>query len=269
MKDFEQQQQEGRDRKLRVMLLYALTRPIGGFILAVSIIISVFTSFWWFFLIGLAFYGYFVWASLNDAEANRQVVNQSFYPEQSNDLGRLRDDYRGIMQQALAKRKEIEQEVANTGSTPIRSSLTSAIEGVDELTDHVYTICYKAQSLEGYLRNINPAALDNEAAMIRARVAQSNDEFQRQQYEEALKAKENQLTNTQEMQQALLRWQAQLTNALTALDAIHSNVLKIKSAEVRSLSSATDQVSYDIKQQVDTLRNIANAYDSVLSGKIS
>ncbi len=268
MQDLDQQAKARRSREFRVILTSALLRPMGGLIIAVTVLIAAFVNVW-FLPVGLAFYALSVYFSLKDSDFNRKVVNDALYPEKEVDIGRLRGSYRAIMQQALEQKARIKQAVSSTGSDTIRASLTQSTSGVDDLTDMVYEIAYKAQALEQYLSGVNIGQVQNEVSTMRARVAASSDDYQKQQYNDALKSKEEQLTNLQQVNEALQRWQSQLTNALSGLDTIYSQVLRIKSADVMNMTTATDEVSQSLSSQVTQLRNIANAYDAVLSGKIS
>ncbi len=268
MQDLDQQEKARRSREFRVMLTSALLRPTGGLILAVTVLIAAFVNVW-FIPVGLAFYALTVYVSVSDPNFSRQAVNDALYPEKEMDIGRLRGNFRAIMQQALDQKSRIKQAVGSTGSDTIRSSLTQATSGVDDLTDMVYQICYKAQALEQHLSTVNLGQVQSEVSTIQAQVARTNDDYQKQQYTAALSSKQEQLTNLQQVNEALQRWQAQLTNALSGLDTIYSQVLRIKSADVMNMTTATDELSQGLNTQVTQLRNIANAYDAVLSGKIS
>ncbi len=266
MQDPNKQAKDMRSRQFRIMLTSAMLRPMGGVILAVTILIAAFVNPW-FIPIGLIFYGVSVYFSLTDPSFNRKAIDDAMYPEKTLDLGRLKGRYRAIMQQALDQRKRIEQAVSSTGSDAIRSSLVSATSGVDELSDMVYEIAYKAQTLESYMSSVDIGAVRNEVATMKARLTLA-PRAEATQYDDVLKLKEEQLANLSDVNTALERYQAQLAQSLSALDNIYSLVLKIKSADVRSLSDATDQVSANLHEQVSQLRNLANAYDAVMSGKV-
>ena len=74
------------------------------------------------------------------------------------------------------------------------------------------------------------------------------------------------MQNLRDANQALIRWQAQLDNALSALDTIYSQVLKIKSAEVRNLSAATDRGLAEPQGPDRDLRITSDAFDQVYGG---
>lgn len=267
MQNLEDQDKARRSREFRVMMTSALLRPMGGLIILVTVLIALYVSVW-FIPVGILFYALSVYFSLQDSSFNQKAVNDALYPEKEVDIGRLRGNYRAIMQQALDQKARIKQAVSSTGSDTIRTSLTQATSGVDDLTNMVYEIAYKAQALEQYLSGTNLGQVQSEVSAIKARVNASSDDFEKQQYSDALNAKQEQLTNLEQVNDALQRWAAQLTNALSTLDTIYSQVLRIKSADVMNMTSATDQVSQNLSNQITQLRNIANAYDAVMSGKV-
>ncbi len=107
------------------------------------------------------------------------------------------------------------------------------------------------------------SALTKEISKLERIVESSSDEFSRDQYKATLEGKQQQLQNYNETNDALNRWHAQLDNALSTLDTIFSQVLRIRSSEVLSLSTATDQVSHSLRSEVDALKATSDAFDEV------
>jgi hypothetical protein len=256
------------DRTFRILLLNALIRPLAAATLAITIIVVALTGWWWFALIGAAAYAFFVWSALNDPQLTAQVLAEELYPERKLDLGRLRSPYREAVQRALAGRKRIEEAVAGAGTAALRAALADPVQQVREVTDTIYDIALKAQDLQTSIgaSNIDLNALDNDIRQLQYQVQYAKDDYLKSQYQATLDAKREQQQNLRDANQALIRWQAQLDNALSALDTIYSQVLKIKSAEVRNLSAATDEVSQSLREQIDNLRITSDAFDQVYGG---
>ena len=92
--------------------------------------------------------------------------------------------------------------------------------------------------------------LNQDIKRLKGIIATTKDDFAKSQYQATLDGKEQQVKNfTDTGRHALDRWHAQLDNALSTLDTILSQVLRIRSSEVLSLSSATDQVSQSLKER--------------------
>ena len=136
---------------------------------------------------------------------------------------------------------------------------------LEELTSSIYEIALKAQSLQGSLQasQVSVTGLNQDIKRLKGIIATTKDDFAKSQYQATLDGKEQQLKNFTDTQDALDRWHAQLDNALSTLDTILSQVLRIRSSEVLSLSSATDQVSQSLKEEVEALKATWNALDTV------
>jgi hypothetical protein len=256
------------DRKFRALLLNALIRPMAAATIAIPIIVIALTGWWWFGLFGAAVYIFLVWSTLTDPQMTAQVIAEELYPERKLDLGRLRSPYKEAVQRALAGRQRIEQAVATANTATLRDALADSVQQVKEVTDTIYDIALKAQDLQTSIgaSNIDLNALDNDIRQLQYQVQYAKDDYLKSQYQATLDAKREQQTNLRDANQALIRWQAQLDNALSALDTIYSQVLKIKSAEVRNLSAATDEVSQSLKEQIENLRITSDAFDQVYGG---
>src|SRR5690242_897963 len=81
-------------RKQQIIWLNALTRPMAAAVVAVTIIVTALTQFWWFLLIGLVAYLLLVWLAINDQQMTAQVLAEELYPQRKLDLSRLQGGYR-------------------------------------------------------------------------------------------------------------------------------------------------------------------------------
>jgi hypothetical protein len=264
MKPYQDPSKEVRRRKLRIAITYALTTPPAAAILAITIVVSLLTRLYWFLPVGLAFYAAFVWWTLRDEEQIHKVIIEELYPERSADLRKLRGKYASIMQEALDDRKRIEKAVSESPQA-IQRALADTLEQVGAITDNIYEISYKSQSLEESLGPVDEAEEQKEAARLRQAIERTDDPYLKKQYEGTLETKLELLENLTKIRNALERWHAQLQRAATTLDNLYSQVLMIRSAEIRNLTEATDVVSQSLRQQVEELRLTSEAMDEVFS----
>jgi hypothetical protein len=252
--------------KFRILLLNAMTRPMAAAVIAITIVVGLLVSPW-FFLVGAAFYAFIVYSSLQDADESKQVLNEVLYPERVRklDLGKLAGSYRAALQRALDTRRKIETAVSETDDPGVKRALADSTGDLDELTGTIYDIALKAQTLQTSLQgfNIDVSTLNSDIIRLQNLVKNTQDEFSRGQYQAALDGKRQQLQNFRDTTEALNRWHAQLDNALSTLDTILSQVLRIRSSEVLSLSNATDEVSKSLREEVDALKATSDALDSV------
>jgi DNA repair exonuclease SbcCD ATPase subunit len=258
--------QPTREQKFMVLLANAMTRPMSAAVVAITLIVGLTVSYW-FFPVGAAFYALLVYLSLQDADESKRVLNEVLYPEKARklDLNKLTGAYRGALERALDTHKRIEGAVQATGDQGVRKVLADSTSDLDELTGTIYDIAVKAQDLQKSFDSagINVSGLNEDIQRLERQVASTTDDFARAQYQATLDGKRQQLQNYHETQGALARWQAQLDNALSTLDTILTQVLRIRSSEVLSLSSATDEVSRSLREEVEALKATSDALDTV------
>jgi len=264
---------ETRRRKWRIALTYSLTTPLAAGTLAVTLLVTGllwgFAGFPWpliFLPVGLLIYVLIVVGNLRDEEQIRRVVVDELYPERSADLRKLHGKYATIMQEALDDRKRIERAVRESPEA-IQRALSDTLEQVGTITDTIYEIAFKAQSLEDSLGPADVPRQQQEIARLRRSIEVTPDPYLRQQYQATLESKQEMLNNFTQVGNALARWHAQLQRAATTLDNLYSQVLMIRSAEIRNLTEATDVVSQSLREQVDELRRTSQAMDEVFSGR--
>lgn len=263
MKPLEDPAKETRRRKLRIAITYALTTPLAAAVLAITIVVGLLTTRW-FFLLGALFYAFLVWSTLRDEDQIRRVIVDELYPERSADLRKLRGRYATIMQEALDDRKRIERAL-HESPAPIQRALSDTMEQVGAITDTIYEISYKAQSLEASLGETDAAREQREINRLQQAIKTTQDRYLRRQYEETLETKQELLENLSKVRNALERWHAQLQRAATTLDNLYSQVLMIRSAEIRNLTEASDVVTQSLRDQVEELRLTSQAMDEVFS----
>ncbi|HST04850.1 MAG TPA: hypothetical protein VLQ48_08960 [Chloroflexia bacterium] len=255
-----------QNQKFRIVLINAMTRPLSAAVVAITLVVGILVHPW-FFLVGAAFYLFIVWSSLQDTEETKQVLNEVLYPERTRklDLDKLQGSYRDALTKALNTRKKIETAVGQTDDPGIRTALADSTDNLDELTGTIYDLALKAQTVESSLQGfrLDVGDVQSDIMSLENLVKSTTDTFAKGQYQATLEGKRQQLKNYHDTTEALNRWHAQLDNALSTLDTILSQVLRIRSSEVLSLSSATDQVSTSLREQVDQLKATSDALDNV------
>ncbi len=258
--------QPPRSQALRILFVRAAAQPIAVAIIVITVAVAILVSPW-FIGVGVLFYAFTVYSSLQDAGQSKRVLDEALYPERVRkfDLNRLTGNYRTSMQRAIETRKRIDTAVSDTADASIRKALQDSTNDLDELVGTIYDIALKAQSLLASLQanNVNITALADDVRHLEQTVKTTPDDFTKSQYQATLDGKREQLKNFTDINNAIARWHAQLDNALSTLDTILSQVLRIKSSEVLSLSSTTDDVSSTLRQEVEALKATSDALDEV------
>ena len=184
------------------------------------------------------------------------------------DLNQLQGRYREQMQRALTSRQNIEQAISRVQEPGQRKVLMDSVVALPELTNTIYGLALKAQSVDTALGGTNPIdRLTDEIKQLEAQIKSTNDDFQKSQYYAALDGKLQQMQNLTDTTVAMRRWDSQIENALSTLDTLLSQVLRIKSSEVLSYNGATDELSNSLKREVDSLKATAEAMDNVYGWK--
>ncbi len=200
-------------------------------------------------------------AASTTSSGTPQLFNQA---TNSVDLRNLQGRYLELMQRALTTRGRIEEAIGQTPDMGQRSVLADSTKALPELTDNIYMLAQKAQSVQSGMGAENPMErLANEVKELEAQIKGTTDEFQKSQYYAAMDGKLQQMQNMTDTTVAMRRWDAQIENALSTLDTLLSQVLRIKSSEVLSYTGATDELSNSLKREVDSLKAASNAMNTV------
>jgi hypothetical protein len=182
----------------------------------------------------------------------------------STDLARLQGRYHALMERALSTRGRIEAAVDQTQDPGQRQVLAHAMRDLPELTQRIYELACKAQGVQSGLGGANPMEeLAEEIKRLEVAMKSTGDEFQKSQYYASLDGKLQQMQNITDATVALQRWDAQIENAVSTLDTLLSQVLRIKSSEVLSYRGSTDDLSSSLRHEVDSLKATAEAMDNV------
>jgi len=250
-----------RSPELKIVMVNALTQPLGAVVLALGLIIGFFV--WTPFLaIGVVGYLAIVISSLNDQAENRKVVQSELHPPRKIDLYALQGTYRQALQQTLTTQKQIDDAVVHSEAS-LRDMLKRLTADVDDLVGAVYDIALKAQDVQASLNLISRTELAADIDRQQRLLASAPNEYLRGQYQATLEAKQEQLNNLSAVSEALRRWQAQLAHAQASLGEILTQILKIKSSAIMQATFDTDGLSDNLREQTTALRETAKAFEKL------
>jgi len=245
--------------ELKIIVLNALTQPLGALVLALGIIIG-FNVWTPFLAIGAVGYLAIVVASMADQAENQRVVQAELHPPRRINMSMLTGGYRQALQQVVGTQREIDGAVAS--ATPaLRSTLARLTADVDDLIGAAYDIALQAQDVQASLSTMNRSVLIEEIARQERLALSAPSDYLREQYEATLTAKRQQLSNLNAVAEALQRWQAQLAHAQASLGEILTQILKIKSSAIMQATFDTDGLSDKLREQTTALRETAKAFD--------
>jgi hypothetical protein len=246
-------------------------RPVPwviGILVVALLVMAVYPSFWvvllTFILVAAVLYPTISkLPAANQGNTTPNTVAPTAPRGANLDLGRLHGKYLDLVQRALGTRRRVEEAVAQTSDAGQRSVLADAIKDLPELTENIYVLACKAQGVQEGV-GVDPLErLAGEVKQLEASIKATNDEFQKSQYYAAMDGKLQQMQNMTDVTVAVRRWDAQIENAVSTLDTLLSQVLRIKSSEVLSYTGATDDLSHSLRREVDSLKATADAMDNV------
>lgn len=238
-------------------------------IVLVALVVGALAWGWWFFFAGLIGYALFYYVSFramyrNSAGRDPGASVTPAFDRSQYDLSPLQGKYREFMERALNRRASIQRTIAGTADPGVRRTLDDSTRDLPELVNTIYALALKAQSVQSALETSSPmSGLLADTKRLDDQIRSTTDEFQRGQYQATLDGKLQQMQNITDTQVALQRWDAQMDNAISTLDTIMTQLMRIKSSEVLSYGSATDDMSRTLRQQVDELKATSDALDSV------
>lgn len=255
-----------RSRELKIVVLNALTQPLGAIVLALGIVIGFYV---WspFLFIGIAGYLLIALTSLADQAENQRVVQEELHPPRRINMSLLTGGYRQALQQVIATQRQIDDAVASS-APGLRGTLKRLTADVDDLIGAAYDIAVQAQDVQASMSGINRGSLIEEIARQERLALSAPSEYLRGQYEATLIAKRQQLTNLNAVAEALQRWQAQLAHAQASLGEILTQILKIKSSAIMQATFDTDGLSDKLREQTTALRETAKAFDRLNAERI-
>lgn len=263
-------QGQGLEDYLRILRGASASKllPFVGLAALVLIVGSIAWG-WWFFPAGILFYALFLFLTLRNVTKALSSVGgltpagTQLSPSRV-DLRRLDGKYKAYVQRALDTRANIEQAIEGTSDPGVKRALADAVRDLPELIDTIYTLAFRSQSVQNALLSSNTMqGLLADTQRLDGLIKTTTDDFQKSQYQATLDGKLQQMQNLTDTEVALQRWDAQMDNALSTLDTILSQVLRIKSSEVLSYTGATDAMSKTLRQEVDSLKATSDALDSV------
>jgi len=167
----------------------------------------------------------------------------------------LADAVRGILGARAAIGKVL-------GETPpdIQANLAGAIAQVAELERHAALLVARAADLSKYLGTVNPAAVRAELTAVESRLVQSRDAAARAQYEEAKRARQEQLRALADIDTARDRTTAQLATIVATLEALPPKIVRMRALDAQAM----DELSGNVKEELAHMNSEVRVFEETL-----
>jgi len=257
-----------KQRASKAIIAHAFFRLESALTIALTIILFFLfpTPFpwwqrWYWLAIGLVAEALIVYTSVTDEMTSRRVVadmlRQQFNPSEI----RLAE-YRQRVEKALEYRQRIEERLRSAGAGVLRDHLLDTTAGIADWVANVFGLArrldvyHNDQTLQRDQRD-----LPREIVGLQSRMRGEDNEAVRQQLEQAIASKQEQLANLETLRNMMEKAEYQLETTLTALGTVYSQLQLIEAKDIDS--GRAQRLRQDIADQVAALQALQETLDEV------
>jgi len=263
-----QRQSELKQRVTKAIIAHAIFRLESALTIALTIVLTALFHQpfawwrWWYWLV-LGGVGeiLIVHSSITDEMTSRRVVadllRQQFNPAEIHAA-----EYRERVEKALQYRQRIEEYVRSSDAGVLRDHLLDTTGGV---ADWVASVFGLAKRLDRY--HDDPMLLSDRRELphgiagLQARLLHEDNQAVREQLQQAIDSKQEQLTNLQKLENIMEKAEYQLETTLTALGTVYSQVQLVQAKDIDS--GRAQRLRSDIADQVAALQALQETLDEV------
>lgn len=148
---------------------------------------------------------------------------------------------------------------AGQANGPLVRLLGPISDQARELVQESYVLTDKGQTIERYLASVDGRAIQQEIKGLDAQIATTNDQYTRDQLEEARRQRQEKLTNVRDLETYIGRINAQLQNIGASLDNVLADTVRLRTADAASADATSSQVAArlaDLKSDMDAFQAI-------------
>jgi len=259
---------ELKQRVSRAIIAHAFFRLESALTIALTIILVFLFPMpfpwwqWWYWVIlGLIGEALIIYTSITDEVTSQRVVadmlRQEFNPREIHS-----PEYRQRVEKALEYRQRIEEHTRSIKAGVLRDHLSDTTADIADWVANVFGL---AKRLDLYHNDQvlfqDQREVPREIAALRSRLQREDDEAVRQQLQQAIASKEEQLVNLEKLQNMMEKAEYQLETTLTALGTVYSQLLLINAKDIDS--GRAQRLREDIAEQVAALQSLQETLDEV------
>jgi len=259
---------ELKQRVSRAIIAHAFFRLESALTIALTIILVFLFPMpfpwwqWWYWVIlGLIGEALIIYTSITDEVTSQRVVadmlRQEFNPREIHS-----PEYRQRVEKALEYRQRIEEHTRSIKAGVLRDHLSDTTADIADWVANVFGL---AKRLDLYHNDQvlfqDQREVPREIAALRSRLQREDDEAVRQQLQQAIASKEEQLVNLEKLQNMMEKAEYQLETTLTALGTVYSQLLLISAKDIDS--GRAQRLREDIAEQVAALQSLQETLDEV------
>lgn len=233
-------------------LLIAARQPLALVVLVVAIFTGL-TVANWMLPLGVAIYIVAVVLASRDPALTTAAQRSVAF------AGLTSKTFRSIIDEIDRSQREVERSASQAGGSLTRL-LQSVITQTRELVEQAHELGRKGQIIEEYMETVNPQQIQSQIDNIDNQIVRTTDSYTIQQLQETRQALVDRQNNAQALQTYIGRIMAQLQNIDANLDNVLSEVVRLRTADMVSADSASNQVA----QRLNDLNTDMTAFQHVL-----
>ena len=260
-------------RALGAMLSHAFFRLESALTIALTtVLVFLYPApfhwwrWWYWLLLGLTGEALIIITSLSD-EATAQQVVADMLRTRCNPAQIQSRALREQVETALEYRQRIGEVLARGRPGVLRDHLQETTAGISDWIGSIFSL---AKKLDAYERDdlIKRDRRTVQAALqqLESRLRQEDDEAVRAEIREAIRGRQQQRQNLEQLQNTMERAEFQLETTLTALGTVYSQILLVGARDVDSARSR--RIAESIREQVDSLNDLLAAMSQVYSEEV-
>ena len=234
-----------RSALTRALVANAATKPVNIVVPAAIAVVAAIFGIGWLWPVAVLVYVALVVATFFDAEeaetvGKRRRVGAPEVPERTLDPAKLAPPIAERLQQALAEEQQIRTTIEGSGV-----DLTEVSDEVDGLVGNLEKSAQRAQLVYDYLAEQDSRTLDRRAREL----ARSQDPDSQR----AAAAVRDQMKLAQDLEATLRRFYAQMDHAVTSLQTIRGELVRISVAGEAEAQAETAERVRNLRQEVGAM----------------
>ena len=255
-------------QRLLLVAKSVLTSPVSLALWALGGALCLFGQ-WWGLLPAAIVSGGLIARALSDDDHLRRIFSQRYEREDRESEKRL-EEYLERMdfetRQRIRYILQIRKEMAREARSPdvesyARKDLDRIASQLNPLVEQAVKLGERKQQLLKYLQNVDERSLKRYTSGLQQKIEACADPVEREQLQQALRAREAEAASYSAINQAARRIDSQLENVEATFASWKAKIIRIKTADVASAASVSESLFTeltDLSRQIDVLDSSVN-----------
>ena len=171
---------------------------------------------------------------------------------------------RRAVESVLAARGELARQLA-AASGDVALQVATLGVSIEELEGRTASLVKLGDQLVGYLSSKNLAAISQEVDRLKARAASSADPDARQQYEQTVKTREEELAVLRDLMGAVERVYANLARIVATLEGLSTKIVRMRAMDTQAM----DNLSGDMNAELERMNREIDTFEETLRHLVS